>query len=439
MSKVNEIKKDIEDKTGSCTFCVLPWIHSSTETNGLMRLCCASNTKGIVSDGGSEKSNIFLSDTTISKEWNNNYFKNIREKMLKGEEPIDCQKCFQQEKLGIISKRLWETREWINKGVDVTNLDVTAKSPIYLDLRLGNSCNLKCVMCSPHDSSQWVKDYKLLSKDVKKTVEWNKDDFEQFWYKNESFKKDLHSFIPTIEQVQFAGGEPLMMPEHAEFIKEIIKQGRSKEVVLRYNTNGALITDEIIEIWKQFKQVKVSVSLDGIGEKGEYIRYPMNWSEVYNNLKLLDNTPDNIDVNLAVTIQLLNIKHLPDFAKWKIKQKFKKINLEFIEEFQIGAGIFNMHLLYIPTFLSIQALPLQDKEEIKTKFLEFKKWLKENYVDEFWTNPVGWQKWQSVLDYMDKEDRSNLLLDLQNYIDELDTIRKTDAKKTFPELAHLFS
>ena len=438
MSKVDQIKKDIEEKTGSCTFCILPWIHAATETDGSLRLCCASNTKGIVSDEGAEKSNIFLSDTTISKEWNNNYFKNVREKMLQDEEPIDCQKCFQQEKLGIISKRLWETREWISKGIDISNLDTIAKEPIYLDLRLGNSCNLKCVMCSPHDSSQWVKDYKLLSDDVKKTVEWNKENFNQFWYKSQSFKEDLHSFIPTIEQVQFAGGEPLMMPEHAEFIQEIIRQGRSKDVVLKYNTNGALVTQEIIEIWKQFKQVKVSVSLDGIGEKGEYIRYPMDWDQVRNNLRLLDNTPDNIDVNLAVTIQLLNIKHLPDFAKWKIAQNFKKINLEFIEEYQIGAGIFNMHLLYIPTFLSIQTLPLKDKEEIKIKFLEFKDWLRKNYVQDFWSNPVGWKKWQSVLDYMDKVDRSNLLSDLQNYIYDLDKIRKTDAKKTFPELAHLF-
>ena len=439
MSKIEQLKEKIKLKSGSYTFCVIPWIHSSTETNGLMRLCCASNTKGIVSDEGTTKPDTFLNKTTITKEWNNNYLKSIREKMLLGEQPIDCQKCFQQESMGIISKRLWETKEWIDRGIDVTDLTETANTPIYLDLRLGNSCNLKCVMCSPHDSSQWVNDYKYLSDETKKTVKWNKEDSNQFWYRNEDFKKDLYSLIPNLQQVQFAGGEPLMIPEHLEFIEEMIRQEKNNDIVLKYNTNGCLVDDKIIHLWKKFKQVKVSVSLDGIYERGEFIRYPLDWTKVYDNLKILDDTPSNIDVNIAVTVQLLNIKHLPDFAKWKIQENFKKINLEFIDNVQIGGGIFNMHLLYIPTFLSIQALPAEDKKEIQAEFLKFKSWLEKNYNESFWSNPVGWQKWQSILNYMNKEDRTELLPNLQKYIEELDKIRKTNAKKIFPELAHLFS
>lgn len=437
MSKVEQIQKEIKQKTGSSTFCALPWVHVATETNGTMRLCCASNTKGIVSNNKNKGTQVTLDTTTITKEWNNEYYKNIRNEMLCGNEPIDCAKCFEQEKIGIVSKRLWETKEWIDT-INVTNLSDVAEPPIYLDLRLGNTCNLKCTMCSPKDSSQWVKDYKELTIKNKKLVPWDKKQNNQFWFRSD-FKDDLHKLIPNLKQVLFAGGEPLMIPEHKEFVQEVINLGYSKNIILKYNTNGVLVDDEIIDIWKQFKQVKVSVSLDGIYERGEYIRYPMSWGEMYNSLKLLDNTPDNIDVNIAVTVQILNIKHLIEFAKWKIQERFNKVNLEFIEEEQIGGGIFNMHLLYTPTFLSIQALPKEDKEKIRQDFLNFKEWLVERIDSSFWSNPVGWQKWDSILNYMDMQDRSELLPSFKQYIKNLDHIRNTKAATVFPELSHLFS
>ena len=105
-----------------------------------------------------------------------------------------------------------------------------------------------------------------------------------------------------------------------------------------------------------------------------------------------------------------------------------------------GGGIINMHLLYIPTFLSLRVLPEQDKQEVREKFAEFKQWLWDNYRqdDNFWKyNPYGWRRWQAMLDFMDSEDHTHLLPAFREYIEKLDTLRKTDFKKTFPELAHL--
>jgi MoaA/NifB/PqqE/SkfB family radical SAM enzyme len=434
MSQVNDLQKFIENKTGSSTFCILPWIHAATETNGAMRLCCASNTKGI-SNEGNNGAGVNLKDTTISKEYNNNYYQQVRQKMLKGKEPADCRKCFSQESMGIISKRLWETREWHNQGIDITQIKSTKSNyPVYLDLRLGNTCNLKCTMCSPHDSSQWVKDYSKLNDDTQKLIDWNKENNNQFWFRNHDFKQDLYGIIPYLQQLQFAGGEPLMIPEHKELLDKIVNQGYSQNITLKYNTNAMLVDSEVINIWKKFKKVKVSVSLDGIGKRGEYIRYPMQWEILEKNLDLLDNTPSNIDVTIAVTVQLMNIKHLPDFARWKIKKNFRKINLDFIEDVQLGAGIFNMHLLYIPTFLSIQALPLEDKKEVEELFLNLKK---EITIPKFCSNPLGWPKWQSLIDFMYKEQTDNLLIDFRTYINNLDTVRNTNFKSVFPELAHL--
>jgi len=99
-----------------------------------------------------------------------------------------------------------------------------------------------------------------------------------------------------------------------------------------------------------------------------------------------------------------------------------------------------MHLLYIPTFLSIRCLPLEDKAEIRQKFAEFANWLHENYRQDrdFWKdNPYGWRRWQAVLDFMDAEDHTHLLPALKEYIEKLDSIRKTDFSLVFPELSFI--
>jgi sulfatase maturation enzyme AslB (radical SAM superfamily) len=138
----------------------------------------------------------------------------------------------------------------------------------------------------------------------------------------------MYAQIPNLKQVYFAGGEPLMIREHKWFLEEIIRQGYADKILIRYNTNGLLVDDEIIELWKKFKKVKVGFSIDAVGDRNYYIRYPSDWVTIERNLHKLDNTPDNIQVSIATAIQILNVKHLADFAKWKITQNFKKVNLE---------------------------------------------------------------------------------------------------------------
>jgi hypothetical protein len=197
----------------------------------------------------------------------------------------------------------------------------------------------------------------------------------------------------------------------------------------------------MIELWSKFRRVKFAVSVDAVGERNHYIRFPTDWDTLVTNLKMLDKTPSNIHVSLATAIQILNIKHLPDLAKWKIQQGFKKINFENnIGGIEAGGGIFNMHLLYIPTYLSIKCLPEADKQEVRQRFAELKTWLYENYRqdDDFWNvNPYGWSRWQAVLDFMDSEDHTHLLPAFKEYIERMDKQRNVDFKTVLPELAHL--
>ena len=456
---IGKWQRIVADLSGSDTFCVLPWMHFATRPNGDMRLCCGSNSSGAGSDHeiGLVKNETgrpanFGRETPMSA-WNNEYMRSVRTTMLEGNIPASCKKCFDEESKGVASKRMWEASTWVQEGIDIEDLvksteeDGTVPEKLmYLDLRLGHTCNLKCIMCSPHDSSKWVEDHKKVYPQFKITelkdqMNWDQKSFNNYWHENPEFWKEMYAQIPNLKQVYFAGGEPLMIKEHKLFLEEIIRQGYADKILVRYNTNGLLITDDIIELWKHFRLVKVGFSIDGLGDRNWYIRYPSEWETIVANLHKLDNTPDNIHVSIATAIQVLNIKHLPDFAKWKIQQNFKKINLQnIIEGLEAGGGIFNMHLIYIPTWLSIKCLPKEDKEEVRKKFAEFANWLHENYRqdEDFWKkNPYGWKRWQAVLDFMDSEDHTNLLPAFNEYITVMDTTRKTNFKEVFPELAHL--
>lgn len=454
-------QKQITELTGSPSFCVLPWIHLATRPNGDMRICCVANasgaesgdyTVGLVKMEDGKPAN--FSHNLPTEAFNNDYMKSVRKTMLAGEVPASCLKCYEEEQQGIASKRIWETGTWhLQEQIDIQELihetqeDGTVPYKLqYLDLRLGHTCNLKCIMCSPHDSSMWVPEHKKVfpifqSPLIKKQMDWKPELFNNYWHENPEFWEQVYDQIPNIKQLYFAGGEPLLIKEHKMFLKEIIKRGHASNISLRYNTNGILVNDEIIEIWEQFKKVKVGISLDGLTERVGYIRYPTDFKTVEENLWRLERTSDKIQTNIALAVQILNIKHVPDFIKWKITSGFKKLNFDKNAAGQTaGGGICGVHLLWIPTWLSLRVLPKEDKEEVRRLFAELQTWLRDNYTHdkEFWeTNPYGWKRWEGILDWMDAEDHTNLLPDFREYVNTMDAQRGTDFKKTFPELAHI--
>jgi hypothetical protein len=457
--KITKIIKIVEEKTGSKTFCALPWIHLATRPNGDARLCCVTNasgaetgdhTVGLVKNINGKPAN-FGVDLPLEA-FNNEYMQSVRKTMLAGQVPASCTKCFEEESNGVFSKRMWELYEWIQDGLDIEQLAKDTKEdgtiPVkvpYWDLRLGHNCNLKCVMCSPHDSSRWVQDHKQLTSITKspiilKQVEWHASEFNNYWYEKPEFWDQVFSQIPHIRQLYFAGGEPLMIKEHKRFLEEIIRRGYSKQISLRYNSNGVLIDQNMIDIWTEFKQVRFAFSIDDIDQRNHYIRYPAEWTDIERALRMLDNTPAHIHTSIACAVQALNIKNVTNFAKWKLEQDFKKINKFKFEDFESGGGIINMHLLYIPTFLSARILPAEDKQQVRENFMEFKDWLWNNYRqdDNFWkVNPYGWKRYEAILKFVEAQDHSHLLPDFQEYIRNLDRIRGTDSKSVFPDLAHL--
>lgn len=446
----------------SPTFCILPWIHLSTRPNGHLRLCCTANASsagatndkvfggevGILKNGDGKPAN--LNHTDLLTAWNNGYMRGVRQQMLRGEIPPSCTKCFKEEKAGHRSKRNWETEYWASRVsipdlVRETSSDGSVKPQIaYVDLRLGSKCNLKCIMCSPHDSSMWVGDWKKLypriqNESLKELMQWPNngrvDGASYDWHRNNpAFWEQLLQQLPHMQQLYFAGGEPLIIAEHDELLRECIRRGEASHIELRYNSNGLEIPESTIELWNHFKRVRYHFSIDSIGEMNHYIRYPSPWAKIVENLRRLDETPPNIEVTVACAVQVLNIFYIPEFIEWKLAQNFKKIN-----PWPLGAGLLNFHFVYHPANLNVKILPPWLKLKVKEKMDAYVGNLHERFRarPEFAANAYGLPRLKGLVQFMMSEDWSDRLPEFREYIRHMDAIRGLDFRQTFPEISAL--
>jgi len=370
--------------------CWMPWLHTATNPNGDVKLCCiAKNDSGLN-----------LNSKSIEEIWNSDYYKQARLDMLEGKQISACETCWKEEDLGIqshrqICNRIYEERlkkegiEQITMLTDSTgHLSIT---PPTIDMRLGNTCNLECAMCGPGESSKWVRRSKFLANNLETKIKFvwdykSKVDATQFdWYKTDKFWQDLEKIAPGLKHITFGGGEPLYVKEHKNIIKYLVDTGVSSNMSLHYHTNGTIYDQEVVDLWKQFKEVKVMLSIDGYGKVNELIRYPSVWSQVEENLRKYDNCPDNVILSINTTVQLLNVFYLDEFAQWLLNQNFKKIGKK------TEGGIFFASLLHYPDYLSVQALPIEAKQEAAKKL--------QTCIDKHSTN-IGIMRLKSVIDFM---------------------------------------
>jgi MoaA/NifB/PqqE/SkfB family radical SAM enzyme len=459
----------------SKTFCILPWIHLSTRPNGHMRVCCTANASsvgptndkvyggevGVLKNADGKPAN--LNHTDFLSSWNNDYMKNNRLQMLAGQEPPSCIKCYKEEREGHRSKRQWETEYW-SKRVDVDQLvrDTAEDGSIppkisYIDMRFGTKCNLACVMCSPHDSSLWIPEWqkmypKVQNETLKDTMQWGNKGQENGasynWHKNNpKFWEQLWEQVPHMKQLYFAGGEPLIIEEHYDILEECIRQGYAKDMEIRYNSNGVEWREDLFELWSHFKLVRFHYSVDAVGERNEYIRYPSKWTRTVEAFHQLDNeTTDNVEITIACAVQALNIYYIPEFLRWKLEFGFKKINM-----WPFGAGGVNYHFVYHPPHLNVKILPSWFKDEIEAKYEEFIPWWKQNWqkgvptwhagkvTEEQWLNAdYGISRLRGMVRFAKSEDWSRRLPEMKEYLELLDAQRGTNFYETFPEMKDIF-
>jgi MoaA/NifB/PqqE/SkfB family radical SAM enzyme len=214
-------------------------------------------------------------DDFIKEAWNSQDMKTIRLAMIDGKQIEGCSVCYDQEANGRTSNRQHSIQEWSwrlgNEGLNkliteaIENNGHLDSEPVYLDLRLGNLCNLKCRMCNPWNSSQIVKEHESLAQDSAYSEVWRKtfgkfpvtvmDD--QQWFDHDILWDQVISLIPTLKKVYMTGGEPTLIKNNFKFMKACIEQGRT-DIVLFFNTNCTNINKQFLELISQFKQVNIA-------------------------------------------------------------------------------------------------------------------------------------------------------------------------------------
>jgi organic radical activating enzyme len=332
-------------------FCPIPFVNIEARTNGDISPCCQYD--GAMLHNSGEKFN--LNKDTLTNAWVSDWLENLRKDFLQGEKPIPCNRCWVEEDAGIKSRRLRALDDF-QEILDKLLKDEILDKPLSMDLKLGNICNNKCRICSSYASSQWIAEEKF--RDGNNAGIWNQmREFGRWPESNISFWEDFKEISSDVELLDFYGGEPFLIKEHYDVLENLIKDGRSQDIVLHYNTNGTIFPERGLELWSKFKKVIISFSIDGIGPHFEYLRHPAKWDSVVENIKkILNKNISTIYIDICYTVSIYNIYYLDEIFFWR--------NLE------LPNTIIYLNYLSTPTYLSCKILPTEIKNNIKEKFIK---------------------------------------------------------------------
>jgi MoaA/NifB/PqqE/SkfB family radical SAM enzyme len=306
------------------TICMLPWISIETSPIGTARPCCLAVNE--ITDDADRKYD--LNETDLQTIYNSTYMQNLRQQFRNGEKPETCNRCWQEEDAGRASKRIFSKirlKELVDK-VDYEN--DTPDQLWFVDLKLGNICNLKCRICGSWSSSRWAQeeiDYipELTNKKEHLAYKFLK---QGAWpRKTQTFWDNLRELLPNIKYFEFTGGEPFMIQEHFDLLQYAVDQGYAKNIDIHYNTNGTQWPDAH-ELWKHFKRVDIAFSIDNIDKRFEYERYGAHWTEVTENIRkfheLRDQNPAKITTQVCMTVNVQNVYYLEELCNWVNTQTF---------------------------------------------------------------------------------------------------------------------
>ena len=433
------------------TFCPIPWNFQAVRSNGDIRVCCQANitkNRGVLRKQDGTSYNASVDNLTESR--NNDLIKTMRRNMLQGIWSDECKRCQTEEQTGAISRRIYEHDSWpeIRKEsvseytAEDGTIDVDKFPVTYYDLRFGNMCNLSCRMCGPTDSTGWYDDWNKLwginyfddthgtEYMTQENGKWVSPSYS--WHGSEQFWEQIESNVHNIRHVYMAGGEPLLIERHYNFLERCVETGAAGNMVIEYNTNMTTVPSRVLDLWANFRQIRIGASVDGYGKFIEYQRFPASWDKIWRNLQKIDSGPDNIFAWIAFTVTAYNVIHMPDFMKWKLAESgLKKFNSSS------RRPIITHHMAHMPTHLNVRILPKMVKRIVTDRFDEFIEWIETaGYSDNVVSKATDICR--SVCDYMNSRDTPEHWPLFKQYTNKLDKIRNQNVLDVFPELAPWF-
>jgi pyruvate-formate lyase-activating enzyme len=391
-------------------FCVLPWVSLEASPIGTVRPCCLADDE-IVDDQGKK---FKLATANFTDIQNSTHMRTLREQFLAGEQPQTCRKCFNEEHAGRTSKRM-HTLDRLKHSIADTEWTANAKPLMFLDLKLGNICNLKCRICGSWSSSQFATEELgfVPAKDRKQTYAYQMLRAGAWPRENTQFWQQIDGVLDHIRYIEFTGGEPFMIAEHFEMLQGIVNRGIAHQVEIHYNTNGTIFPEQAEEIWKHFKTVEIAFSIDDVGSRFEYQRTNAKWHEVQENIKkffkLKRYLPNTIQLQVCTTVNVFNVRYIDEVARWNAGHAFNFVY---------------WNMMHDAWYFSIATLPDTAKTEI-TRYLETA------------DVPVQYQaEFGRIIDFMNCGTSADGNM-LRTQIQDLDCKRNQDLAQVAPEFAEL--
>ena len=343
------------------TICMLPWVSVEASPIGTARPCCLAR-EDIV--------DIDLRKNTLEDAYKSEYMQNMRRQFRNGEKPATCKSCWEEENAGRVSKRIhsqnrlkeFTETKTVDELTSLIDWDNDLPDQLwFVDLKLGNICNLKCRICGSWSSSKWAaEEMDYLPKGSNKKTHIAYQWLKQGKWPEESldFWDNLKSLLPNIKYFEFTGGEPWLIQEHWDLLHYAVQTGNSKHIDIHYNTNASVnaLGSEKSALWNQFGQVDIAFSIDNVGDRFEYERYGAKWhdaNEIIDGIHFAKNvdTP-NITTQLCFTINIQNVYYIDELLAWAESKPFGSIH-------------FNM--LHSPNHMSIQHMTPAAQELVLNK------------------------------------------------------------------------
>lgn len=314
-------------------FCVLPWVSLETSPVGTVRPCCLADNE--IVDNAGEKFN--LATASFSGIQNSDSMRELRQEFIDGKQPKTCRKCWREERSGRTSKRM-HTLDRLKHMLPDQDWTADAKPLMFLDLKLGNICNLKCRICGSWSSSTFAtEELANLGPDEDRKTSYHYQMLRQgAWPReNTTFWNEIDQVVDQIQYIEFTGGEPFMILEHFDMLQGIVDRGIADRVEIHYNTNGTQWPKDAEAIWQHFKTVEIAFSIDDVGERFEYQRSNAVWAEVCDNIKRfkeLKSRHSNIQLQVCSTVNVFNVYYLEDVADWITNQEFDYVYWNMMHE-----------------------------------------------------------------------------------------------------------
>jgi MoaA/NifB/PqqE/SkfB family radical SAM enzyme len=410
------------------SFCVLPWLHLFADERGEIHPCCFSHETPVVDRAGAP----YRVDRpgALAEAWRSDVLRGIRRQMLAGERPPACANCYRVEDLGGPSYRQAENEDYADLIAELVR-DTTADGDApqryrYVDIRLGNVCNLRCRMCSPQASRLLDEDFQAI-RGLPADNPWLASVRKMDWFERPEFWDGLAAQLPTIDRLHFAGGEPLIIRQGFEFLRRIVDLGHASHITLTYNTNVTVLPQQMYEYWPHFRGVTVIASLDGHDAVNHYIRYPARWRTIDRNLRVLEDEHERLNVTrieFHATIQAYNILAISDLFEY------------LFETFRFADPYARMDVVNNWPELDVQILP-PDLKRLATERLEsFKERVRRRAPDDERLAPfLG--RIDAVLGHMHAADETRRIPEFRRTTAIYDARRGERLADVVPELAPL--